>query len=223
MKRLNPTFNVELLSHYLTNTTDFPNRPIPKAVPLILDDDTGEELYIIERLIKRRTRRHKREWLVQWHGLPRHEATWEREADIKHVPHWRLGDDKGIKKVVKDTKLIDSFLRLAVKDPRRPDKARHDLYNSISKSNRILEALRRDIKTNLGERPKEKKAILAELEATKKELLKAQYRVSVSVQTRLREIEIPVPDWVEKETQGKKRLRSTSSTSSRKAKTSNKE
>ncbi|KAI9988796.1 hypothetical protein PInf_022380 [Phytophthora infestans] len=64
------------------------------------------------------------------------------------------------------------------------------------------------------ERPKEKKAILAELEATKKELLKAQYRVSVSVQTRLREIEIPVPDWVEKETQGKKRQRSTSSTSS---------
>ncbi|KAF4127778.1 hypothetical protein GN958_ATG23009 [Phytophthora infestans] len=118
------------------------------------------------------------------------------------------------KKVVKDTKLIGSFLRLAVKDPRRADKARHDLYNSISKSNRILEALRRDIKTNLGERPKEKKAILAELEATKKELLKAQYRVSVSVQTRLREIEIPVPDWVEKETQGKKRQRSTSSTSS---------
>ncbi|POM61409.1 LOW QUALITY PROTEIN: polyprotein [Phytophthora palmivora] len=61
MKRLNPTFNVELLSHYLTNRTDFRNRPLPKAVPIILDDETGEELYIIERILKRRTRRRKRE------------------------------------------------------------------------------------------------------------------------------------------------------------------
>ncbi|POM81489.1 Hypothetical protein PHPALM_531 [Phytophthora palmivora] len=75
MKRLNPTFNVELLSHYLTNRTDFPNRPIPKAAPIILDGETGEELYIIQKLLKRRTRRRKHEWLVKWHGLPEHEAT----------------------------------------------------------------------------------------------------------------------------------------------------
>ncbi|OWY97784.1 hypothetical protein PHMEG_00031600, partial [Phytophthora megakarya] len=24
-----------------------------------------------------------------WYGLPEHEATWEREAKIKHVSHWR--------------------------------------------------------------------------------------------------------------------------------------
>ncbi|OWZ12730.1 hypothetical protein PHMEG_00014057 [Phytophthora megakarya] len=89
MKRLNPTFNIELLTHYQTNRTDFPNRPIPKAVPLILDDETGEELYIVEKLLKKRTRRRKREWLIKWHGLPEHEATWEREAKIKHVSHWR--------------------------------------------------------------------------------------------------------------------------------------
>ncbi|POM80943.1 LOW QUALITY PROTEIN: Retrotransposon nucleocapsid protein [Phytophthora palmivora] len=70
-----PTFNIELLSHYLTNRTEFPNRPIPKAVPIILDDETGEELYIIEKLLNRLTRRRKREWLVKWHGLPEHEAT----------------------------------------------------------------------------------------------------------------------------------------------------
>ncbi|KAG6613497.1 Retroelement pol Polyprotein [Phytophthora cinnamomi] len=89
MKRLNPTFNVELLTHYQTNREDFPNRPIPKAVPLILDEDTGEELYIVEKLLKKRTRRRNRQWLVKWHGLPEHKATWESEAQIKHVSHWR--------------------------------------------------------------------------------------------------------------------------------------
>ncbi|GMF36993.1 unnamed protein product [Phytophthora fragariaefolia] len=88
-KRLNPTFNVELLTHYLTNREDFRNRPIPKAVPLILDEDTGEELYIVEKLLKKRTRRRKRQWLVKWHGLPKHEATWESEAQIRHVSHGR--------------------------------------------------------------------------------------------------------------------------------------
>ncbi|POM62321.1 Retroelement [Phytophthora palmivora] len=88
MKRLNPAFNVALLSHYLTNRIDFPNRLIPKAAPINLDDETGEELYINEKLLKQRTRRRKREWLVKRHGLPEHEATWEREANIKHVSHW---------------------------------------------------------------------------------------------------------------------------------------
>ncbi|OWZ17148.1 Retroelement [Phytophthora megakarya] len=41
MKRLNPTFNIELLTHYQTNRTDRPNHLIPKAVPLILDDETS--------------------------------------------------------------------------------------------------------------------------------------------------------------------------------------
>ncbi|OWY94666.1 hypothetical protein PHMEG_00035539, partial [Phytophthora megakarya] len=64
MKRLNPTFNIELLTHYQTNRTDVPNRPIPKAVPLIVDDETGED-YIVEKLLKKRTRRRKREWLIK--------------------------------------------------------------------------------------------------------------------------------------------------------------
>ncbi|GMF50446.1 unnamed protein product [Phytophthora fragariaefolia] len=88
MKRLDITFNVDLLIHYLTNREDFPNRPIPKVVPLILDEDTGEELHIVEKLLKKQTRRRKRQWHVKWHGLLEHEVTWESEPQIKHVSHW---------------------------------------------------------------------------------------------------------------------------------------
>ncbi|OWZ19854.1 polyprotein [Phytophthora megakarya] len=64
IKRLNPTFNIELLTHFQTNRADFPNRPIPKAVQLISGDETGEELLIVEKRLKKRTRRRKREWLI---------------------------------------------------------------------------------------------------------------------------------------------------------------
>ncbi|ETN01532.1 hypothetical protein F441_18264 [Phytophthora nicotianae CJ01A1] len=89
MQRLKFTFNVELLSHYLTHTTKFSNHPIPKAVAIILDVETGEGLYVIVKLLARRTRRKKREWIVKWHGLSEHEAPWKGEANIKPVSHWR--------------------------------------------------------------------------------------------------------------------------------------
>ncbi|KAG6613385.1 uncharacterized protein IUM83_04409 [Phytophthora cinnamomi] len=94
----------------------------------------------------------------------------------------------------KEPKLISSFLRLAVKNPRKADKARQDLYNSIAKSDRILEALLKKINTNKAECPVEKKAIIKIVEASQRNLHKALYRVSVTIQQRLREIEIPVPD-----------------------------
>ncbi|KAG6623028.1 Retrotransposon protein [Phytophthora cinnamomi] len=72
IKRLNPIFNVGLLSHYQTNREGFPNRPIPKAVPLILDEDTGEELYIVEKLLKKRTRRRKHAVVLAYLGMHVH-------------------------------------------------------------------------------------------------------------------------------------------------------
>ncbi|KAF1314665.1 Retrotransposon nucleocapsid protein, partial [Globisporangium splendens] len=54
MKRLHPAFNVELLSHYVENPTKFYTRPIPKAVPAILDDETGEALHVVEALLRRK-------------------------------------------------------------------------------------------------------------------------------------------------------------------------
>ncbi|KAF1333225.1 polyprotein, partial [Globisporangium splendens] len=88
MKRLHPAFNVELLSHYVENPTKFHSRPIPKAAPVILDDETGEALHVVEALLRSKTHNRQRMWLVKWLGYPAHESTWDYEKNIRHVSHW---------------------------------------------------------------------------------------------------------------------------------------
>ncbi|KAF1327470.1 Retroelement pol polyprotein, partial [Globisporangium splendens] len=88
MKRLHPAFNVELLSHYVENPTKFHSRPIPKAAPVILGDETGEALHVVEALLRSKTHNRQRMWLVKWLGYPAHESTWEYEKNIRHVSHW---------------------------------------------------------------------------------------------------------------------------------------
>ena len=89
MKRVHPTFNVDLLSHYHPNVSEFAGRPIPKASPIILQEDTGDELHIVEKLLQRRQRNRQVEWLVKWHDLPKCDSTWEREKTIRRVSHWK--------------------------------------------------------------------------------------------------------------------------------------
>ncbi|KAH9143472.1 hypothetical protein AeRB84_012535 [Aphanomyces euteiches] len=84
MNRLHDVFNVDRLKHHVANSSRFSGRPIPKVTPHILDDE-GEELFIVEALLKKRQFNRKTEYLVKWHGLPEHEATWELEKNIKHV------------------------------------------------------------------------------------------------------------------------------------------
>ncbi|KAF0685895.1 Aste57867_22276 [Aphanomyces stellatus] len=73
MSRLHDVFNVDRL----------------KATPVILDEDTGEELFIVEMLLKKRQFNRKLEYLVKWHGQPDSEATWELMKNIKHVAHFK--------------------------------------------------------------------------------------------------------------------------------------
>ncbi|ETV90672.1 hypothetical protein H310_14566 [Aphanomyces invadans] len=43
------------LEHYKHNDPKFASRPIPKATPIILDDATDYNLYIVEKIKKKRT------------------------------------------------------------------------------------------------------------------------------------------------------------------------
>ncbi|KAI9911410.1 hypothetical protein PsorP6_009562 [Peronosclerospora sorghi] len=53
-----------------------------------------DNLQIIEKQLKKRQFNQQLEWLVQWHVEAKHEASWEREKDIKYLSHWHdLVDD----------------------------------------------------------------------------------------------------------------------------------
>ncbi|KAF0704627.1 hypothetical protein AaE_014846, partial [Aphanomyces astaci] len=54
MSRVHDVFNVDRLKHYHPNEAKFASRPIPKATPVVLDESTGEEMYIVEKLLKKR-------------------------------------------------------------------------------------------------------------------------------------------------------------------------
>ncbi|KAF1331432.1 Retroelement, partial [Globisporangium splendens] len=71
MKRLHPAFN--------TNS---------EGSPVILDDETGEALHVVEVLLRSKTHNRQRMWLVKWLGYPAHKSTWEYEKNIRHVSHW---------------------------------------------------------------------------------------------------------------------------------------
>ncbi|KAF0714571.1 hypothetical protein AaE_011540, partial [Aphanomyces astaci] len=89
MSRVNDVFNVDRLKHYHPNEAKFASRPILKATPVVLDESTGEEMYIVEKLLKKRQFNRKLGCLVKWHGQPESEATWELMNDIKHVVHFK--------------------------------------------------------------------------------------------------------------------------------------
>ena len=88
MSRIHPVFNVELLKKDIESSAKFQGRNIIKNLPVIVDNE-GERLYIIQALKDKRKIGRRVQYLVQWSGLPDHESSWEFEADIKHVSHWR--------------------------------------------------------------------------------------------------------------------------------------
>ena len=74
MKRLHSSFNVDLLYTHKPNASEFTGRPIPKASPIILESDTGEELHIVERLLRCISVAAK-SMASKWHGLPECDIT----------------------------------------------------------------------------------------------------------------------------------------------------
>jgi hypothetical protein len=89
LSRLHPSFNVEFLEHSVDNPDKFASRPLPKTAPVLLEDDTEQELHFPEALLKRMQRNNKRLFLVKWHGLPDSDNSWEYEDKLRKVSHWR--------------------------------------------------------------------------------------------------------------------------------------
>jgi hypothetical protein len=54
MEKVHNAFNVDRLIKYKTNPEKFKSRPIPKATPISMDNKTGEKLYIVKTLLKKR-------------------------------------------------------------------------------------------------------------------------------------------------------------------------
>uniref|UniRef100_M4BIY5 Chromo domain-containing protein n=1 Tax=Hyaloperonospora arabidopsidis (strain Emoy2) TaxID=559515 RepID=M4BIY5_HYAAE len=85
---MNPKFNVDVLSPYVPTPDKFLSRPIPKSSKLV-SDDPSNRLQIVKKLLEKRQFNRQPEWLVQWHGEAKRQATWERERNIRHVFHWK--------------------------------------------------------------------------------------------------------------------------------------
>lgn len=87
LKRVHPTFHVSVLKPFIDGSEEFPDRdPVPRA-PFSVND-AGEELFLVERLLRRRKVGRKWQFEVKWLGYDKPEDnTWEdRSRLMKDVP-----------------------------------------------------------------------------------------------------------------------------------------
>ncbi|KAG7389228.1 hypothetical protein PHYPSEUDO_010786 [Phytophthora pseudosyringae] len=82
----------------------------------------------------------------------------------------------------KEVALIGKFLRLSVDNPKATEKARIDLYKSIVKSDCILQALVKLMKTHGSERGAEKCCIVGVLTDAQTQLHRANHLASLGIQ-----------------------------------------
>lgn len=79
--RMHPVFHASLLKPYVASTK-FSGR-VTRPPPLL---DIGPDVYLVEKILKRRVRSVGRakqvEYLVLWQGYPEHEATWESASSL---------------------------------------------------------------------------------------------------------------------------------------------
>ena len=80
--KVHPVFHVSLLRPY-EDPASIPNRPKPPTPPPPVTINNESE-YEAEKLLDRRTRRHRLEYLVKWVGYPEHDASWEPIDNLKN-------------------------------------------------------------------------------------------------------------------------------------------
>jgi hypothetical protein len=76
---IHPMFHARLLKPYVPNDPEeFPEREPPRPGPVIPVDNQ----YIVERILDERTRRGRKEYLVNWKGWPTESNEWVDSGDI---------------------------------------------------------------------------------------------------------------------------------------------
>lgn len=81
--QIHPVLNVSRLKPYHDGMAAFPSRQQPhsRPPPAVIEED-GAERYEVERIIAKRGRGARAEFLVEWLGYPSWEATWVRRAEL---------------------------------------------------------------------------------------------------------------------------------------------
>lgn len=92
MERVHPVFSVSKLRKYVANYAKFPTRIMPEKPDPVIDVVTGEALFTLDKILDKRLRRGKAEYLIQWKGYPANynkwigyfigDSTWDEDLDL---------------------------------------------------------------------------------------------------------------------------------------------
>jgi hypothetical protein len=80
--RISPVFHISKLKRYYSSPSKFgergPSRPPPETID-------GQEEWTVERILSKRCRNNRTQYLVKWGGYPTSEATWESEESLENA------------------------------------------------------------------------------------------------------------------------------------------
>jgi hypothetical protein len=91
--RVHPVFNVNMLR--LASSDPLPSQPQDDNEPEPIEVD-GEEMYLVEEILKERSKGRRKQYLVKWEGYP--DPTWEPASNLKHTDafkEWKHALEEG--------------------------------------------------------------------------------------------------------------------------------
>jgi hypothetical protein len=76
--KIHPTFHVSKLRAYLEPEKQLQRRNMrPEAIKV-----DGEEQYEVDRIVRHRMRRNKKQYLIKWTGYDNNDNTWEDADEV---------------------------------------------------------------------------------------------------------------------------------------------